>query len=154
MVDEAKTFMVEGATLIYKNFSGKEGRYNAPGDMGFSVLLEPDVATMLANDGWNVRQRPSRDEDAPDEFYVGVTVNFKIRPPRVVMITSRGRLHLDADTVGTLDWADIENVDLVCRAYNWQVGDKSGLKAYLQTMFVTIKEDELEKKYAEQGGSV
>jgi hypothetical protein len=39
-------------------------------------------------------------------------------------------------------------VDLICRGYQWVVGDKFGMKAYLQSMFVTIDEDPLELKYA------
>jgi hypothetical protein len=47
-----------------------------------------------------------------------------------------------------LDDVSFENVDVICRAYEWEVGDKSGIKAYLQTGFFTIYEDELERKYA------
>jgi len=47
-----------------------------------------------------------------------------------------------------LDWADIKTADLIARGYDWNVGGKSGTKAYLQSLFVTIEEDALERKYS------
>jgi hypothetical protein len=64
------------------------------------------------------------------------------------MITSTARTALDGDSIGFLDWADIGKVDLIARGYEWEVNGKTGIKAYLQTMFVTISEDALELKYA------
>jgi hypothetical protein len=49
-----------------------------------------------------------------------------------------------------LDWADIRTCDLIARAYEWTVNGKTGVKAYLQSMFITIEEDALERKYAIQ----
>jgi hypothetical protein len=65
------------------------------------------------------------------------------------LITSRGRTNLGEDAVEMLDWADILNVDLIVRPYEWNVNGKTGIKAYLQSIYVTIQEDALEQKYSE-----
>lgn len=154
MSDDAKTFMIEGAQLIFRNFSGKEGPFNSEGDMNFCVVLAPDVGEQMLKDGWNVKYLNGRDEGDEDVPYIQVRVNFDQRPPRVVMLTSTSRTTLDKNSVATLDWADIQNADLICRGYEWTVQGKSGIKAYLKSLFVTIEEDELERKYAinEPGG--
>lgn len=149
-MSDSKTFMVEGAQLIFKNFSGREGQYNREGDRNFAVILDPTTAKKMLSDGWNVRELDPREEGEAPIPYISVSVNFKNKPPNVVMITSSARTQLNDDTVSVLDYAEIANCDLIARAYVWQVGDKTGVKAYLKSMFVTIEEDELERKYATQ----
>lgn len=151
------TVMMEGVRIIFRNFSGKEGQYNREGDRNFAVLLGDDVANQMAQDGWNAkwlkpRENAEDEEEETPQAYLQVSVNFKGRPPRIVMITSRGRTNLDEDTIQMLDWADIINVDLIIRPYEWEVSGKTGTKAYLQSIYATIEEDELEKKYAELEG--
>ena len=51
MADDAKTFMVEGARLVFRNFSGKEGQYNREGDRNFAVILDQETAERMAADG-------------------------------------------------------------------------------------------------------
>jgi hypothetical protein len=148
MADDVKTFMVEDARLVFRNFSGKEGQYNREGDRNFSVILDPTAADKMLADGWNVKFLASREDGEPDTPYIQVAVNFSNRPPRVVMITSTARTHLNEASVSVLDWADIKVCDLIARAYDWTVNGKSGTKAYLQSMYITIEEDELERKYA------
>ena len=147
MADEAKTFMVEDARIIFRNFEGKEGPYNRKGDRNFAVVLDHDVAAQMLEDGWNVKYLPARDETDETTPYISVAVNFKNRPPRVVLMTSTNRTQLNEDSVDVLDFADIAEVDLIARGYDWQVNDKSGTKAYLQSLFVKIQEDALEMKY-------
>jgi hypothetical protein len=144
---ENKTFKIEDATIIFRNFEGKETQYNAAGNRNFAVVLDPEVAEAMIADGWNVKYLTAREEGEPDVPYIQVSVKFDVRPPRVVMLTSTSRTTLDEDSVATLDWADFANVDLIARGYEWSVNGKSGIKAYLQTLFVTIEEDELERKY-------
>ena len=148
MADDAKTFMIEDARIIFRNFEGKEGQYNRKGDRNFAVVLDQDTADMLSADGWNVKMLASREEDEPDTPYIQVSVNFQNRPPRVVMVSSAGRTNLGESEVEVLDWCDFKTVDLICRGYEWEVNGKSGVKAYLKTMFATLEEDDLERKYA------
>lgn len=139
---------IENARIIFRNFEGKEGQYNREGDRNFCVLLDPVAAEELAGDGWNVKALRAREEGDPDQPYLQVSVGYGAgRPPKVVLITSKSRTDLDEGSIALLDWADIKVVDLIFRPYNWEVGGRGGVKAYLKTMFVTINEDELELKY-------
>lgn len=145
------TVLMEGVRIVFRNFTGKEGQYNRAGDRNFHVLLEDDVANAMLEDGWNVKWMTPREDDEDDhsQAHLQVSVNYKGRPPRVVMITSRGRTNLDESTIELLDWADIENVDLIVRPYTWEVNAKTGIKAYLQSLYITVEEDALERKYGE-----
>lgn len=150
MPDNAKTFMVEDARLIFRNFAGKEGQYNREGDRNFAVILDPDTATQMIEDGWNVRSLEPREEGDEPTPYIQVSVSFKNRPPRIVMITSTTRTQLDEAACEVLDYADVRVADLIARGYEWTVNGKTGVKAYLQSLFITIEEDALERKYALQ----
>lgn len=146
------TVLMEGVNVIFRNFAGKEGQYNREGDRNFAVLIDEGTATAMAEDGWNIKFLKPREEEEEDtpQAYLPVAVNFGGRPPRVVLITDRGRTFLDESQVEMLDWADIINVDLIVNPYSWTVNGKSGIKAYLQSLYVTIQEDALELKYAEK----
>jgi hypothetical protein len=149
------TVVLEGAQITYRNFEGRETAFNQKGSRNFAVLLNDEDAATLAADGWNVKYPKERPEEAEEEGYIPhpflpVALRFDIFPPRIVLITERGRNPLDEKSVEMLDWADIVNVDLVIRPYAWELPNgKKGIKAYLKTMFVTIDEDPLEAKYAE-----
>lgn len=152
MPRDRNTVTMENVQIIFRNFKGKEGQYNREGDRNFGVILPSDVAEAMLADGWNVKYLKPRedDEDETETPWLAVSVKFdKGRPPRIMLVTSRGRTALDEDTVENLDWADILNVDLIVRPYTWEVSGKTGIKAYLQSMYVTIEEDDLERKYAE-----
>lgn len=148
---EIPSVTVENAKIIYKNFEGKEGMYNAKGDRNFTLVLPVEEGEDLAKLGWNVKFKEPREEGDEPEAHLQVSVSYRNRPPRVVLITSRNRTPLTEDTIEVLDYADIELIDLVINPYEWVVGDKGGVKAYLKTMFVTVAEDDLERKYAING---
>ena len=77
-----------------------------------------------------------------------VAVSYKNRPPKVVLISSKGQTLLDEDKINMLDWAEIENVDLTINPSRWDVNGRKGIKAYLRSIYVTIVEDELDQKYS------
>lgn len=141
--------VLEDVRILFRNFSGKEGQFNRAGQRNFNVLLPPEIAEKMLKDGWNVKELKPRDAEDELEYRIEVAVNYGGRPPRLVMVTSRGKTNLDEESVDLLDWADITHADVILRPYQWEVNGKTGVKAYLQTGFFTIREDELERKYAE-----
>lgn len=153
MSDRRDTLLIENARIFFRNFTGKEGKYNAEGDRNFCLALDDDLAQQLLDDGWNVRGLTSRDPDEPPQPYIQVSVKYRnrqgqpTRPPTIVMITSRGRTTLPEEMIDVLDWADIKTVDLIVNPSDWAVNGKTGVKAYLKSLYVTINEDYLALKY-------
>lgn len=139
--------IIENARIGFRNFSGKEGKFNPPGRRNFCLFLESDLAHKLQNDGWNVRYLQPRDPDDEPQAYIQVAVNFDNIPPKIVLVTKNSKTTLNEEEVNILDWAEIKNVDITVRPYNWEVNGKHGVKAYVKTMYVTIVEDDFANKY-------
>lgn len=148
-----ETRIIENARLMFKNFSGAESEFNAAGDRNFCVALDPDTAQEMRKVGWNVKElppRPDHDDDEPVEYIkVKLSYRFEERQPLIVRIAGKRRANLTERTVSSLDWDEIEHVDLEIRPYNWEKGNRTGVTAYLKSMYVTVKEDRLAAKYAD-----
>lgn len=148
--------VIEGAELIFRNFTGKETKFNRPGVRNFGVKLNDELAHQMAEDDWNVKwlQPREEDEDEVPQAWVPVEVAYdKGRPPHIVLLTAgeeKKRTVLVERQVEQLDGVDIINVDLILNPSRWSRDDgKSAIKAYLKSMYVTIEEDPLQKKYGD-----
>lgn len=139
--------MMEDARIGFRNFSGKEGKFNPAGKRNFCVFIEEDLGKKLESDGWNVRWLQPKEEGDDVQGYLQVSVSYDNIPPKIVLITSKGKTVLDDETVSLLDWVEIKNVDLIIRPYNWSVNGKSGVKAYIKSLYITLMEDVFEQKY-------
>jgi hypothetical protein len=146
-VPSSKNITLEDVTIAFRNFEGKEDKFNAAGNRNFAILLDEDRAVQMERDGWNVKRLKPRDDDEIGPPYIQVAVSYKQKPPRIGVVTSGGIKYYSEDLVDLLDWVDIETADVTLYPYEWGVNGKTGIKAYLVTLFMKIEEDYLQLKW-------
>lgn len=149
------TLIIEDARLVFRNFAGKEGMYNQEGDRNFCLLLDDKLSEQMLRDGWNIKYLKAREEGDTPTPYIHVSLKFRarngatVRPPTVKMVSSRGQTALAEEEMEILDWIDIRTADVIVRPYRWEMSGKTGVKAYLKSLYVVIEEDYLDQKYSD-----
>lgn len=146
---------IDGARIIYRNFSGRGTQYNREGDRNFCLVIDdPDIAQALIDEGFNVKIREPREEGEPPFMYMKVNVKYHPKGsdlerlnPVTVLVSGRNRTPLDDESVCCLDNIDIANVDLDISGSNWNVNGRSGRSAYLSKIYVTQELDRFASRY-------
>ena len=86
MPANTKILMFENARIIFRNFAGREDKYNRAGNRNFCVIIDDEkMVQQMMEDGWNVRMLRPRDEEDEPRYYLPVAVSFKNIPPKVIM---------------------------------------------------------------------
>lgn len=150
MAKNIENIKIENARIVFRNLSGKPDKFNPQGGKrSFSVVIEdPEFANELKREGWNIKQfNPSPDSDEEPAHFISVKVSYNNIPPHIYLCTSKNKTLLNEDTVGQLDYAEISNVDIVITPYQYEVSGRTGISAYVKTMYVTVVEDEFASKY-------
>lgn len=138
---------MEDAKIIFRNFTGREDRFNREGDRNFCIELSEDLAEQLSADGWNVKGGKVKEDGEVTKPYLPVAVSYKKIPPHVAMITHRGKTILEEGMLDLLDKVDIATADLTVNPFEWAVSGNSGIKAYLRTLYIVVREDPIVLKY-------
>lgn len=157
--------VLNGARLVFRNFAGRATKFTPEGKRTVCVLIDPDLACRLRADGWTVKTLQPRDAGDVPQDYLSVNVHYgEHSSPKIYMLSGqfvdgkdgeikfKNRVLLDENTVSSLDYAEISNVDICIRPYEWEMGGKTGVKGYLKTMYVTLVEDEFASKYGFDDG--
>ena len=149
-MSDVNNINIEGAIIIWKNFSGERDKFN-PGKRGFSVVIDDaSMAEELRNEGWNVKDRPLQEGADPSEQEWALPVKLNMnRYTQVWLIVGNHKTLLDENTVAQLDVVDFVNCDISIRPYEWEMGGRNGITAYVDSMYVTIRENKFAEKYAD-----
>lgn len=137
---------LENVKIGFRNFEGREGRYNAEGKRNFVIFLDNETAARLEEQGWNIHwPKPTENDTENDKNpFLKVRVNFNWKGLKIVMIVNGKPEFLDEDTVGVLDTAELENVDVSISPYEYEPGK---ISASLASIYATVKTDEFMAKY-------
>lgn len=142
-------YTIKDAKIRWRNFAGREARFNAAGSRVFTIFLEPEDAEALAAMGLNVKTLPPREEGQPQQDILKVKVKFTGRPPRLILVTHKGRTQLDESSAMIMDSAEIKKVDLIISPYWWDDNGTDRVAVSLKALYMTIVEDELEMMYSD-----
>lgn len=143
---------IANARIAFTNFSAKPEKYNQHPMPNFLLILEDEgLVENLIADGWNVKRfRPREGEDL-GAAYLQVKVNFNKKPPIIWLITGNRKTRVHDDMIEAFDYMEFENIDLIIEPYQYDVNGKTGISAYLKTMYATKVVDAFESKYADIG---
>lgn len=134
---------IEGAEIIYHRWAGTVNEWNKEGKKSVSIYIPDELLDVMIRDGWHINYTDPNDEGETPRAFINCKINFSQRPPRVIMVTKEKMIPLTDKSIGMLDDAEIINLDVTLIGNPWE----RGISCYLQKAYVTIQEDELDKKY-------
>lgn len=154
---ENEKIEILNATIEFPNFKGEARTYNPEGSRNFVLVFDdPNVAMRLSDAGWHIRVTPPRDEGGSPTYKLTVKVGFKsfppfVRPAKLFTVSNGVVTKLDEDTVGSLDDADIECIDMIIRPRHLDTPTPVGstVTAYLEELYATLAHSRLARRYAE-----
>lgn len=145
---------IDEARIIYRNFAGVSGKFNAEGKRNFCLIIPTEeLARELIDKGWNVKTKAPRDEGEEPLRYLKVNVKFGEHGPTIYLRSGKSNTVLDENTVSCLDNIDISSVDMDIRPYNYEVNGEMGISAYLKTMCVYQEVDRFAERFAEESSN-
>ena len=102
-----KNLVVENAHIAFRNFSGKESKFNRAGNRNFCVIFDKETGEELQAQGWNLGILKPRDEYEEPSYKLSVAVQFGKFPPKVYMIVGRKKNLLDENKIKNLEIVEI-----------------------------------------------
>lgn len=141
--------------VIFKNFRGEVRKFNQRGDRVFSVVIDDlDEAEQILAEGWYLRPLKS-EEGEVEAYHLQCKINLNSpKPPRIYQLRTESQKNpLMLETPSMIDFLDkveIDWVDVILNPYNWSVGGKTGISAYVKSMYVQLELSDLDHKYLNQ----
>jgi len=157
-----ETIVIKNAQLWFPNFSGEAGDFNTVGDRHVHVAIDKDLADSFLERGGNVKERINRKTEEP--FYtIKLSIKYRdktgnLKPislqPKIFMVGHRGPERLSEERVGVLDNVFITKVDLSFNVgtYEDRKTHENRIAFYLNELYATIEESELERDYSQYDG--
>lgn len=135
----------------WSNFDGNDSM-SGPGNYNFTVVLPEEAAKILLERGWtSVRQNePYEEGDAP-EWTMKIHISDRFGMPQVYFIKNGRKLRVrDIKDISDIRRDTCEKLDVIISPSKWeQPGGRSGVTAYVDEMWVVIRESRFAQQYAD-----
>ena len=139
------TLSLDDVKLVKRNFSGKTDDYNDRGERTCLIVIDSVLAEQkgfdsveamvaaLQEDEWKVGWFKQKDEDDEREAFLPVKAVYGDRKqPNIYIRAGKTSTLLTDETVGSLDYAEIEKVDVILLRHFWTYNGRNGYNNYIQ----------------------
>lgn len=154
------TLQIDNARIIWPNFAGKEKGFDREGDRNFTLVFDnEELVDELIADGWNIKKRPSDNDDEPPFMTMKVKLGYKeyldkqgnverVSGPTAYLWSNGNRTELDQDSIECLDHIDRGEINLDIRPHDWFYNGREGRTARLNVIEVFQNVDRFQERYA------
>lgn len=149
--------ILENAKLVFTNFEGREKPpYNRAGDRNICIDLtdmDPGFIDQLKAAGWNIYKSNNPEATVKVSLTVKIKFNHQYTQlnPKIYMLNDGTKdnvpILLTEESVGNLDYMQITGADVIIRPYNYDVGGRTGVAAYLDIAYIRVCPDIFAAKY-------
>lgn len=118
---------IENANIkwAFSHFAGEKDLFNKEGDHNFVVILPEPEAKRLYDIGWNVKEKPGREEGDPNEYHLDVKISAQFGMPMIYFIKSGRKFSVDsAAELKQIRRDTCENIDVIIQP---SISDKWGV---------------------------
>lgn len=153
---------IEDGTITNKNFSGDEKTYegrimNERGKRNFCIIIDdPDFATRLNEEGWNIKARLPREEGDETTYFLPVKViyhdgDLSRLDPKIYLVQNNIPTRMDEEDIKELDRANIMSADLIINRSGKPTFTKpdgsDGYTAYLDEAYFIMSTNRFHDKF-------
>lgn len=151
-----KLLKVESPELFRFNFAGVPTNNNKQGHRQFDWKIPTEeMAQALKEDGWSVWYTNESEKYGPSRACITCEMRFHHEKelehlnPRIYKCTRKhpDGILLPEDLVGDLDNDEIVDTVLWISPKYWEVNGKSGIKAYVHSLWVKIEDTDPARKF-------
>lgn len=131
----------------FSHFDGKADTFNDPGDHNFTIILPPEQALDLQEQGWSIRKLDPREEGDDPEYTLKVKISYRFEPPKIYLIKNGRKIRADEQDLSDIKRATTEQISVIIQPSRWVHGNNSGITAYVKELYAKIRQSRFEEMY-------
>lgn len=156
MARNANLFKISSPEIFMINFAGRKSDANPQGHRQFAMKIpSQELADKMAEEGWSVWYTKESEKYGEPNPCITVEMRWhyeddlKHLSPKIYRCTRKNPegVLLTEDIVGDLEDDDIEDIVLWINPRRWTVNGKSGIKAYVHSMWLKVEDSNPSAKF-------
>lgn len=134
----------------FSHFDGKKDVFNEEGQRNFTIIIPPENAQFLIDEGWPIRESKTLEEDDPPEYLLKVHISYKYEPPKIFLIKGNRKVRVEKESeLSDISRSTCDNINVIISPSRWVHGAKTGISAYAKEIYATVKESRFSEMYAD-----